>query len=153
MDPAPARSTAERVRHALARLATDVDLWVATASADGIPYLVPLSYLWHDGRILLATTERSTTVRNLRRDGRVRLSLDGTRDVVLIDGDAELVPGDAIAGDVADAYTDHAGWDPRTDPDTAWIVVTPTRIRSWREVNELAGREIMRDGAWADGGP
>jgi general stress protein 26 len=153
MAPAPARSTAERVRHALARLATDVDLWVATASADGVPYLVPLSYLWHDGRILLATTERSTTVRNLRRDGRVRLSLDGTRDVVLIDGDAELVPGDAIAGDVADAYTDHAGWDPRTDPDTAWIVVTPTRIRSWREVNELAGREIMRDGAWADGGP
>jgi nitroimidazol reductase NimA-like FMN-containing flavoprotein (pyridoxamine 5'-phosphate oxidase superfamily) len=150
MAPAPARSIAERVRHALARLATDVDLWVATASADGVPYLVPLSYLWHEGRILLATSEHSATVRNLRNHGRVRLSLDGTRDVVLVDGDAELVPGEAIAGYVADAYAAHAGWDPRTDPETAWIVVTPTRVRAWREVNELPGREIMRDGAWAD---
>jgi hypothetical protein len=49
---------------------------------------------------------------------------------------------------VADAYAAHAGWDPRTDGGTTWLVVTPTRIRAWREANELAGREVMRDGAW-----
>jgi general stress protein 26 len=149
----PARSTAERVRHAKARLSADVDLWVATASADGVPYLVPLSFLWHDGRILLATSERSATVRNVSRDGRVHLSLDGTRDVVLIEGDAKIVPPDKVEPVVTDAYATHAGWDPRTDPGTAWVVVTPVRIRSWREANELAGREIMRDGAWLDAAP
>jgi nitroimidazol reductase NimA-like FMN-containing flavoprotein (pyridoxamine 5'-phosphate oxidase superfamily) len=146
--PAPARSTAERVRHAQDRLATDVDVWVATASADGDPYLIPLSYLWHDGRIVMATGERTATVRNLRRDRRVRLSLDGVRDVVLIDGTAELLPDGDVDEAVADAYAAHAGWDPRTDPGNVWLVVSPVRVRSWREVNELAGRTIMRDGAW-----
>ncbi len=150
MDVPPPRPTTERVRHARARLAADVDLWIATAAEDGEPYLIPLSYLWHEHRIFLATPETSTTVRNVRRDPRVRLTLDGTRDVVLIDGQAQVAPAGDIDRPLADAYAAHAGWDPRDDPATAWIVVTPTRIRAWREANELAGREIMRDGVWAD---
>ena len=146
--PSPPRSTAERVRDTRARLAADVDLWVASAAADGAPYVIPLSFLWHDGTILLATTEHSATVRNVGRDGRVRLNLDGTRDVVLIDGLARIVPAEDIGAALADAYAAHAGWDPRDDPTTAWMVVTPTRIRAWREANELPGREIMRDGVW-----
>jgi nitroimidazol reductase NimA-like FMN-containing flavoprotein (pyridoxamine 5'-phosphate oxidase superfamily) len=152
MEVAPPRSTAERVRDTKARLATDVDLWVTTASASGEPYLVPLSYLWHDDRIVMATPERTATVRNLRAGSTVRLALDGTRDVVLIDGDARLVPADEVAPPVADAYAAHAGWDPRSDPENAWVVVTPRRIRAWREANELTGREIMRDGTWLTGG-
>lgn len=144
----PARPTAERVRHVRDRLAADVDVWVATASADGVPYLIPLSFLWHDERVLLATGAQTTTVRNLRRDGQVRLSLDGLRDVVLIDGTAEIVPLDGVDDTVADAYAAHTGWDPRADPDSVWISVTPVRIRSWREVNELPGRLVMRNGAW-----
>lgn len=144
----PPRSTHERVRDTLARLAADVDLWVATASAEGEPYLVPLSYLWHDGRIVMATAGRTATVRNLRRGGPVRLALDGLRDVVLIDGDVAFVAAADIDPALADAYAAHAGWDPRTDPATTWLVVTPTRIRAWREVNELPGREIMRGGVW-----
>jgi hypothetical protein len=142
------------VRDALARLAADVDLWVATASAEGEPYLVPLSYLWHDGRIVMATAGRTATVRNLRRGGPVRLALDGLRDVVLIDGDVAFVAAADIDPALADAYAAHAGWDPRTDPATTWLVVTPTRIRAWREVNELPGREVMRAGTWlAPAGP
>jgi Pyridoxamine 5'-phosphate oxidase len=144
----PPRSTAERVRDTVARLAADVDLWVATASAAGEPYLVPLSYLWHDGRIVMATAERTATVRNLRRGGPVQLALDGLRDVVLIDGDVAFVTAGDVDPAVADAYAAHAGWDPRTDPATTWLVVTPTRIRAWREANELPGREVMRAGAW-----
>jgi hypothetical protein len=136
------------VRDTLARLAADVDLWVATASAEGEPYLVPLSYLWHDGRIVMATAGRTATVRNLRRGGPVRLALDGLRDVVLIDGDVAFVAAADIDPALADAYAAHAGWDPRTDPATTWLVVTPTRIRAWREVNELPGREVMRAGTW-----
>ena len=144
----PPRSTAQRVRDTVARLSTDVDLWVATASQDGEPYLVPLSFLWRDGQIVMATAERTATVRNLRRGGPVRLALDGLRDVVLIDGDVAFVAAADIDTDVATAYVAHAGWDPRSDPDTTWLVVAPRRVRAWREVNELPGREVMRAGAW-----
>ena len=30
----------------------------------------------------------------------------------------------------------------------AYLRVTPRRIQAWREENELAEREIMRDGHW-----
>ncbi len=144
----PPRSTAERVRDLLGRLTTDIDLWVATASADGDPYLIPLSFLWHDERIVMATSERSVTARNLRRGGPVRLALDGLRDVVLIDGEVAFLPAGGIDPAVGHAYTTHAGWDPRPNAANTWLVVTPTRIRSWREENELEGRVVMRDGAW-----
>jgi nitroimidazol reductase NimA-like FMN-containing flavoprotein (pyridoxamine 5'-phosphate oxidase superfamily) len=144
----PPRSTAERVRHAVGRLTGDIDLWVATASADGEAYMIPLSFLWHDGRIIMATADSSVTVRNLRRGGQVRLALDGTRDVVLIDGDVAFQAAAEIDRAVGDAYAAHASWDPRPDAANTWLVVTPTRIRSWREENELPGRVVMHDGAW-----
>lgn len=147
-DVDPPRSTAERVHDVVGRLGADVDLWVSTASADGDPYLIPLSFLWHDGRIVLATSQQSATVRNLRRGGPVRLALDGLRDVVLIDGDVAFEPAAEIDPSVGDAYTAHAGWDPRPNAANTWMLVTPTRIRAWREENELAGRVVMRDRAW-----
>ena len=46
----------DRRRHdAERRLAGDLDLWVATASATGTPHLVPLSFDWDGEAILMAT--------------------------------------------------------------------------------------------------
>src|SRR5690242_2164241 len=93
------RSRAQRRRDTEHRLAHDVDVWVASASADGAPYLVPLSFDWDGEALLLATPASSPTARNLAVSGTARLGLGETRD---------------------------AG----------------------REVDELAGRELMRDGRW-----
>jgi len=30
----------------------------------------------------------------------------------------------------------------------AYFRITPRRIQAWREENELAGRDLMRDGCW-----
>lgn len=49
------RSRAERRRDTEHRLTHDIDVWVASASADGGPYLVPLSFD-RDGETLLAAT-------------------------------------------------------------------------------------------------
>jgi hypothetical protein len=56
--PTP-RSRAQRRRDTEHRLTHDIDVWVATASAHGAPYLVPLSFDW-DGEALrvLATPYR-----------------------------------------------------------------------------------------------
>ncbi|MFD9968539.1 hypothetical protein ACFWZR_05490 [Streptomyces sp. NPDC059017] len=52
-NPEPARSRAQRRTDALDRLAGDRDAWVATASADGVPTLVPLWFLWDRGQLLM----------------------------------------------------------------------------------------------------
>jgi hypothetical protein len=45
VNPGP-RSPAQRRRDSEHRLAHDVDVWVATASSESAPYLVPLSLDW-----------------------------------------------------------------------------------------------------------
>jgi hypothetical protein len=29
-----------------------------------------------------------------------------------------------------------------------WFRIVPRRMQAWREEDELAGRELMRDGSW-----
>ena len=53
------RSRAQRRRNTEHRLNHDVDVWVASASADGASYLVPLSFDW-DGEALLMATPTDT---------------------------------------------------------------------------------------------
>lgn len=89
------RSRSARRRDTERRLAGDVDLWVATASGDGVPHLVPLSFDRDGERVLLSTPCDSPTGRNLAGSGDVRLALGGTRDVTTVEGRVEVVPLDA----------------------------------------------------------
>jgi hypothetical protein len=147
---AEARSRAERRRDTERRLGSDIDLWVASASPDGAPYLVPLSFDWDGEALLVATSATSVTGRNLAGTAVVRLGLGETRDVTMIDGDVEVIELAALPGERADAFARRAGFDPRADPSCRWFRITPRRIQAWREVNELAGRDLMRDGRWLD---
>jgi hypothetical protein len=60
--PALALSVLRDIEH---RLTHDVDAWVASASVDGAPYLVPLSSDWDGEALLAATPTDSPTGRNL----------------------------------------------------------------------------------------
>ena len=142
------RDPASRRADTLARLASDVDVWVATARGD-VPHLIPLSFLWDGARLLLATPDSSVTARNLRATGRARLTLGTTRDVVVIEGTADSLPVAAVPAATADAFAARTGFDPRRSAARmVFIWITPRRIQAWREENELPGRELMRDGAW-----
>ena len=149
-EPAPPRSRSQRTADTLERLRRDVDLWVASASADGEAYLVPLSYHW-DGRALtIATPSASPTARNLIRAGWVRAALGQTRDVVIVEGTVEAM---AIGADpeLEDAHARSAGFDPRTLRDEyVYLRIPPQEIQAWRESNELDGRMLMRRGRWFD---
>jgi Pyridoxamine 5'-phosphate oxidase len=143
------RSRAQRRRDTEYRLTHDVDAWVASASADSAPYLVPLSFDWDGEALLVATPADSPTGRNLAASRTVRLGLGGTRDVSMIDGKVEVLEIDALPPDRAGRFAARTGFDPR-DLATPyrWFRITPRRIQAWREVNELPGRELMRDGRW-----
>ncbi|WP_030772373.1 pyridoxamine 5'-phosphate oxidase family protein [Streptomyces sp. NRRL F-2664] len=144
-----ARSRARRRLDTEHRLAHDVDVWVATACADGTPYLVPLSFDW-DGRALrVATPADSPTGRNLAAAGTVRLALGPTRDVTMIDGTVEVHAIDALPEEEGDRFAERAGFDPRALTTVyRWFRITPHRIQAWREENELADRDLMREGRW-----
>jgi hypothetical protein len=150
VSPPPARSLEQRKSDTLASLESGVDLWVASASEDGDAYLVPLSYYWDGSALTFATPAASRTGRNLIRSTWTRVALEPTRDVVVIEGPVEAI---SIGADVAleDAHARATGFDPRTlAAEYVYLRLTPHRIQAWREVNELAGRDLMRDGRWLE---
>jgi hypothetical protein len=140
-----ARPRAQRKADTLRRLADAEDCWVASADEVGNAHLAPYSYSWDGSTIVLAMPAANRTAVNLLRAGVARVALDGTRDVVLVDG--TVVAG--VDEATMEAYVARNGWDPRTDlDDPLWLRITPTRIQAWREANELRGRTLMRDGEW-----
>ena len=91
----------------------DIDLWVASASADGAPYLVPLSFDWDGEALLLSTPTRSPTGRNLAAGRTARLGLGDTRDVSMIEGEVEVIEIDALPKEQGDRFAARTGFDPR----------------------------------------
>lgn len=139
----------QRRRDTEHRLNHDIDLWVASASADGAPYLVPLSFDWDGETLLLATSTNSTTGRNLAVSRTARLGLGHPRDVTMIEGDVEVLAMDALPPERGDHFAIRTGFDPRSLPTSyRWFRVRPRRIQAWREVDELLDRELMRDSRW-----
>jgi len=148
----PARSRAERKADVLAKLQTDVDLWVASADAEGAAYLIPLSFVWTeaDSTVTVATPRSSRTATNLIRAGWARVALGPTRDVVIVEGPVEAL---AVGADpkLEDEHAAATGFDPRTLADEyVYLRITAHTIKAWREANELPGRRLMRDGEWLD---
>lgn len=144
MTAAP-RPPAVRKQDTLRRLEEDVDAWVSTAALDGTPYLMPLSFLWSDGTLLLSTSRTNPTARNLLANPRVQLTLGEVRDVIHVAGTVEIVE---VSEEDGAAFAAKAGFDPRPLPNYPFFRVTPTRIQAWREVDELKDRVLMDDGRW-----
>lgn len=149
-DAAAARTREERIRDTHQRLADDVDTWVSTASEAGTPYLVPLSFLWDGTSVVISTVRTSPTSRNLLASGgQVRLAFGATRDVILVEGVAEPIEEDVLDEELAAAFAAKTGFDPREENEPyQYFRIRPRRVQAWREVDELAGRTLMKDGEW-----
>lgn len=145
------RSTPERARRARARLEQEANVWVATASGDGLPHLVPLSLAWLDGRIVVATPSDNATVRNVASNGRARAALDGAGDVVAFDCDVEVVALDAADPSLVTRFVERVGWDPRHES-APWslLLLSVRRAHAWNGPAEMEGRTIVRHGRWLD---
>ena len=149
MDLLEPRDAAARKADTLSKLATPaIDVFVATASESGAPYLIPLSLAWVDERVVLAVDSKSVTARNLTASGTARLAVGPTRDVVMIDAVLERAVGVDEDEALGAAYATQADWDPRGLADYHFLVLRPERVQAWREVNELPGRTLMRGGTW-----
>jgi hypothetical protein len=113
-------------------------------------HLVPLSFAWDGEHVIIATEATAVTTRNLAGTLRARLALGATRDVVMIDAvlvrQISLVEAPAA---IAERYAAQADWDPRAaDGDFVYSTLRPERVQVWCEANEIAGRTVMKGGAW-----
>ena len=147
-EPEAARSRSQRRIDTLAKLRTDIDVWVASADEVGGAHLVPLSYCWDDSTLTIATPRASRTATNLVRAGWARIALGPTRDLVIVAGPLEAIP---IGTDtrLEDGHAQAAGFDPRTlVEEYIYLRITPQNIQAWREANELPDRQLMRKGEW-----
>ena len=143
------RDLATRRADALAMLATPaIDVWVSTASDEGVAHLVPVSLAWVEERVVIAVEATSVTARNLALSGQARLAVGPTRDVVMIDAVLDKAVDVAADDMLGEAYVVQADWDPRQSTGYVFLVLRPVRIQAWREANEISGRTVMRDGSW-----
>lgn len=143
----PARSKAERRTHILRRLETEDKLWIATATSDGSPHLVPFSFVWDGERVTLATVQDNPAARNAAQTSKARLALGGFSDVVLIDGIAVVAPQE-LDNTLIERLTRVSAIDARRAPGFVYLQVTPRRIQAWWSAAELAHPTIMREGQW-----
>jgi hypothetical protein len=113
--------------------------------------MVPLSFAWTGSIIVLGTAARSRTALNALAQPWIRLGMGAVRDVVLVHGTAATVSMAEVDPVEADLFAERAGFDPREESSPyVYLCVTPRRIQAWREENELAEREIMRDDRWLE---
>ena len=146
-----ARPRDQRVKDTLELLQTEVDVWIATAIATGLPYLVPLSF-YRSGEAVIVTTQRSSrTARNFAGTGRARAAIGQTRgEVVVIDARVEEIPvGENV--ELEDAYVRATDFDPRPwNVGYTFFRLIPERIQAWRgdDAEELRDKDLMRDGVF-----
>lgn len=152
-DPRPPqrRGPLQRRRATLERLEAERDVWLSTAHPEHGPHQVPLWFFWDGKAVWICTGAASATVRNVRAEPRVRLSLPDTFDVVLVQGTADCFFDQEVPGDAADGFAAKFGWDPRTEESSfAYVRIAPKTVRAWHGEPELRGRVIMRDGEWLE---
>lgn len=123
----------------IARLETELVVWLTTVSADGRPQSSPVWFLWRDGTFLIYSQPDAWKVRNLRANPHVSISLRTDEigsSVVTFEGTAEMPGGPR--GDAVPAYVEKyepliagEGWTVEwmTGEYSQPIVVTPTRVR------------------------
>lgn len=142
------RSVQQRKADVIERLEHDHDTWLATAG-DRV-HLVPLTFDWVDGCVVIATPDSALTTRNLRRQPTARLAFGDTRDVVLMDAVVDRISPIDDEPALRAHFEQRHGTDPRSWGDEyAFLVLRAVRILAWRHEGEIPDRTLMRDGEWA----
>lgn len=114
---------------------------VGTIGQDGAPQLSPVWYLYENGRFYIGITTDTAKYRNLRRDPRISLCIDGGREdvrTVMAYGVAELYSKEhplqtemrwrIITHYLADPAAAQRYAEESKDWDAVLIVVTPTKV-------------------------
>lgn len=104
------------------RLAQAQNIWLATVRADSRPHLVPIWFVWADGKVWISTGRRSQKRVNIEQNPRVAVSLeDGTNPLVL-EGSAQVFEDAATRDRLAPHFQAKYEWDFRTDEEYGTLI-------------------------------
>lgn len=111
----------------LRRLETSRNLWLATVRPNGSPHLVPIWFVWLEGKAYICTSADSVKTRNIRTNPQVAFALEDANDPVLIQGTARIL--EQASPEVISVFQQKFDWDIRTDETyNAVIEITPVRV-------------------------
>jgi PPOX class probable F420-dependent enzyme len=113
------------------KLETQQNIWIASVRHDGRPHLVPIWFVWFQGKIFIATDPKSVKVRNLQQNPRVAMALEDGAKPVICEGTARPVGKPWSDGMVA-AFWAKYEWDlhKETQYHDVWEI-TPEKWLSW----------------------
>ena len=122
------------------RLRDDTIGWLTTVGPDGTPQPSPIWFLWDGETILIYSQPNTPKVRNIERNGRVALNLDGDGrggDIVILTGEARVdrdAPGAADHTEYLEKYRqgiERIGMTPEQFAGSYSVPIrmTPTRLR------------------------
>lgn len=122
----------ERWRTIEARLSRESTIWLSTVRRDGRPHMVPLWYVWVDGRIYFCTGSTSQKFTNMIGNQNVALALPDAVNVIIIEGEAHTTTR-ATMDSLAEHFFHKYEWDYRYDDSADWrlVEVTPFKMLVW----------------------
>lgn len=108
----------------------------ATASHEGMPHVVPVSYVWNNDSAYIVTDYGTRKLRNLRENPRAAILVDsgGTQKLLLISGPVEIIEkGDEYKRLYKIFYSkfDWVKRDPWKEGEAPFIRITPTFKTGW----------------------
>lgn len=126
------RKSPARWRAIEARLGRESEIWVATVRYDGRPHLVPVWFIYLDGKIYFSTGTQTQKWTNLLNNQSISLSLPDANRVIMLEGEAHAV-GRQISDELADHFYNKYEWDFREDDSADWRVVEVTihKVLAW----------------------
>ncbi len=111
------------------RLEQAQNIWLATVRADGRPHLVPIWFVWWDGKVWISTGETSQKIANIERNPRVSVALEDGANPVVIEGTAEVYRDAETRDALAPHFLKKYEWDFRADNEYGTLIgVTPVRL-------------------------
>jgi nitroimidazol reductase NimA-like FMN-containing flavoprotein (pyridoxamine 5'-phosphate oxidase superfamily) len=124
--------------HVEERLANDRVYWIATVGPGGRPRVWPVDGMYVDGVLYVGGSPQTRWIRELAANPQVSVHLDGGRDVVIVDGEAEILQSnsDAFAERLAAAsnakYPEY-GMTPASFKGPGPIAIRPRKVIAWTD--------------------
>jgi PPOX class probable F420-dependent enzyme len=124
----------DRLAAAIPRLEREQNIWIATIRPDGRPHLVPIWFVWLDGKVWICTPLNSQKVKNICKNPNVVISLEDGLNPVIFEGVAALQNDPPWPDRLAPLFDRKYDWDFRTDDTASYVLVeiTPTRMIHWQ---------------------
>ena len=109
---------------------------LATTSTDGTPHVVPVCYIYHGGKLIVATDYGTKKYRNVSANDRAAFVVDVYRPNrgILVQGKAHILETGPAFSEVYRLFYKKFSWvraDPWKEGEALFITIEPTNKVSW----------------------